>query len=130
MNKEELAVEVARKIWDWIPDGQGGYAYSIDDSNKLKDWEDKGLELSAYVFSWEGFGRTVEAMEGKGYFFEFDGITMAFWKTVGQKGEEKNFEPISVKGEFMVDELNDSQSKWEATHRAALEAVDALKDKE
>lgn len=124
MNKEGLAVEVVRKIWGWIPDGQGGYAYSIDDSNNLKDWEDQDLELSTYVFSWEGFGRTVEAMEGKGFSFEYNGITMKFWKTVGQKGEEENFEPIYTKGEVMIDELNDSQSKWEATHHAALEAVD------
>ena len=75
-NKEQLAVDVAEKVWGWI------------DVHPSED-------IVLQVFSWEGFGQTLEAMADKGQY---------------------------VLPKHMIEWLDkEPKSLIEMTHRAALE---------
>ena len=66
MTRKEIAIEVATKIWKWErdargPDGISVYYGPVDGPLLFED------KLEDEAFSWQGFGRTVEAMEKKGW---------------------------------------------------------------
>ena len=129
MTREELAVQVAEKVWglkrneygNWCePDGEE--TYEIDSSAD---------EIAEYVFSWEGFGRTVEAMTNKKY-IPFIEQGAPYGSTDENKGKGvvefcffKNHENQS-KSYFMAfngDKWN-PQDWIETTHKAALEVME------
>jgi len=129
MNKEELAVEVAEKVWGWsyrIATGEEEWGSDrFCELNDKDEWvvvvvQNKYYEqlfkddLTQYVFSWEGFGRTAEAMA---------------------KLKQKLHIPIDADLSFYSKDkgyIYVSDYGWdptiptsliESTHRAALEAV-------
>jgi len=121
----EQCIAVAEKVWGWTRNEYGNWCesdghetYIIDSS--AGDW-DKQLEKQ--VNSWQGFGRTVEAMAKKGsqLCIEYDDK----WGC-----DELGF---SYKAEFYAIKENiNSDGSWnpmepktliEATHLAALEAL-------
>jgi len=128
MSDTEFAKEVAEQVWGWgSPDDQ-----LVGNTVSLKGkWTDPYTgehwwSVIEEVNSWQGFGRTVEAMGkmeckfSRGFTFSADGIEVEFSRCVGQKGEEDNFGPIYQSGSHLY---TDSVSMIEATHQAALDAV-------
>ena len=99
MSDIEFAKEVAEKVW-----GEMKPLYA------LPSWDE---EIKDEVNSWAGFGRTVEAMEKRGWYFQpwtkdqGKTINLGFLRVVGSL----RWRPASLK-------LN-----IKATHQAALDAV-------
>ena len=97
------------RLWRSIsPDTGGGQLFNID-------------ELKEEVNSWSGFGRTVEAMGGKGFFlrtcdYNVSGSDLEFYT------------PASAKSEIIDWWGTIPTSLIKATHLAALEAVNNEKD--
>ena len=102
MTREELAVQVAQKIWGWERNEYGNWAEPDGSETYIIDSSSDDLER--FTFSWEGFGRTVEAMRVKGNLGDFD-------------------RRVRVMISRLLNELNDKSEFFEATHRAALEAI-------
>ena len=104
-------IEVAEKVWGWERDVRGiapnTITYYGPETGTLKR-EDK---IDQEVNSWQGFGRTVEAMAERGILFQ--GTTFAMQGSVGIKHI-----PIRV-----PDAVNLIRNLIEATHLAALEAL-------
>ena len=111
MLTNDQCIEVAEKVWWWKckpHEDRGWYTFSEIDKFNYEytypiDW------LRDEVNSWTGFGRTVEAMAGKGYAFSCDDGVVYFIK-YGDQWE--GFYGVSPFKNFI-----------EATHLAALEAM-------
>lgn len=143
MTREELAAQIAEKVWGWDlkPHRLGKADFMPQFDGKLywykpgDDWPyevgnpESYLEkydIQSEVFSWEGFGRTVEAMKNKHWIFNcHEGDDACF---IQLEDYERNKPMKSSKDGYDLigdrwDELSDSQALIEATHRAALEAI-------
>lgn len=128
MTKEELAVQVAEKVWGWkwepsdpVPSGnqwewQGKWVSSCGND----EWYQYGC--SELLNSWEGFGRTVEAME-KTSCPHLEKSGNGRWMAVFYP---MDFKPIDSRKSRHINfckEKSDFNNLIEATHRAALEAL-------
>ena len=122
MLTNEQCIEVAEKVWGWKckpREDRGWYIFSGIDKFNYEytypiDW------LRDEVNSWQGFGRTVEAMFGKGkcvYISKW--ISHVGFNCMDTMCMDKNH----ISDEMIDDELEFPEHLWEATHLAALEAM-------
>ena len=96
----EQYIQVAEKVWGM----------------RWPEWWHEQDELIKEVNSWQGFGRTVEAMLKKHYWFEPAFCTEHQYDCISFVHETLASYPIHY-------ERNDLEEFIEATHLAALEAV-------
>ncbi len=128
MLTNEQCIEIAEKVWGWSIVQVKGTTdlWHIDLSDDMYDIH----AIKNKVNSWQGFGRTVEAMEkmetnfSRGFVFTADGLEVEFSRCIGQKGEEDHYEPIHESESHLYYEIREL---IKATHLAALEAINESK---
>lgn len=109
----EQSIEIAEKIWGWSRKDQ----YDFYGKQALKvglavshDYSDIAFEIQKEVNSWSGFGRTVEAMEEKGFY-----LGLNCYQNFGFYKKSKPMAQIDLGG---------GTFEWmERTHLASLEAL-------
>ncbi len=103
----EQCIQIAEKIWGWKKD---------TDTLGFTTWSG-GITLHAIstlkreVNSWQGFGRTVEALSERGWDFGADDGVVLFQRDHGNQVHESFYVVSPFKKEQFI----------EATHLAALE---------
>ena len=104
MLTSEQCIEVAEKVWGWVKHPQGWYypgpEIKIDQLNYARD---EKAYIESQVNSWQGFGRTVEAMAEEGFKFGYSNGVAYFFNEQIQ---------VEIEGDMIL-----------ATHLAALEAM-------
>lgn len=108
MLSNEQCIQVAEKVWRWNK-------YRIDDFQKENNLRD-------YINSWSGFGRTVEAMAERKYYFIADDIYIGFLHETKRHGDRNGPPDYFWSRQCPVISINDF---IEEAHLAALEAIDA-----
>ncbi len=106
----EQSIEIAEEVWGWKPETIAG----------RKVWRESSLggytaDLHYIVNSWQGFGRTVEAMLTRDDLSPIQ--TFKLFDTF-----------VRILLSWLRNEIN-LQSFWESTHLAALEAIRKEKKK-
>jgi len=97
MLSNDQCIEVAGKVW----------GCDLEGIKRFKP------QIIHEVSSWQGFGRTVEAMAEREWAFSDSSSTgICFYSRVGDESEIK-----------VTDDWNNPRSLIEATHLAALEAL-------
>jgi len=120
---EFQCIEIAEKVWGWEK-----VKFNSTDPDSFDCWIDENRQLvcddtvidehaSKAVNSWQGFGRTVEAMDKLDYEFQMsaDKALKKRWSVWFQSIDDNGF--VEVEGN------HESADLIEATHLAALEAV-------
>lgn len=118
MNDIEFAKEVAEKVWGW----QQVLSNSANPKSRkvwingdaiLVPW---GLEnIEQEVNSWQGFGKTVEAMAKADMLIEINSCLILF--------KDSNHHIGRGKSDILETEPNYSQRIIKAVHQAALDAI-------
>lgn len=109
---ESQCIEIVDKLWGWnAKKVESEWVYS-DAYKHTGNGFTKEQWLKGEVNSWQGFGRTVEAMAGKKWVFTDGEFYLCFLSHIGKQV------PIVV-----IDDWNDPKNLIEATHLAALEAI-------
>jgi len=116
MTDIEFCENVAKRVWRWTVSRPTKYRLrwsygAVDGGEYYND------QFICEVNSWQGFGRTVEAMTESGFTLDIDCIESHFSKCIGQ---DKDNEPIYVYGDCL---FVDAGGIIKATHQAALDAV-------
>ncbi len=124
----EHCIQVAEKVWliTVIPDGKSTPITELDKID-IEDYVESEFnapdapngwlfasEVPKRVNSWQGFGRTVEGMDKKKWWFNKSVVGVYFYH---YNGMNRHTTMIRDGGLTM-------ESLWEATHLAALEAID------
>ena len=97
MTREEIAIKVATEIWGVDPEFVARFKQQhIHEVN-----------------SWQGFGRTVEAMDAKDWWFAKDMEGVRFYRYKGMSRIQTMGRDAGLTKEHL----------WKSTHLAALEAI-------
>ena len=114
-------IEVVEKVWGFELSKNPNFYRSIwthpseDETMIIHDWDIEGK-----VNSWQGFGRTVEAMAKRGCIFIADDIYIGFILESKRHVERQGPPAFMWSRQLPRDSLNNF---IEETHLAALEAV-------
>ena len=103
-------IQVAEKVWGWVGEFWSEDAWETPDGN---GWIGK---INDEVNSWSGFGRTLESMLKKCYWFEPSFCTEHKCERISFVHETLASYPIHYKRDCLEELI-------EATHLAALEVV-------
>lgn len=114
----EQCDEIVRKVWGWENhDKEHFYSPSGEPV-----WYPDKARIEKMVNSWQGFGRTVEAMANgdENGFWTLD-INMNMVTFIAHRSPQPITDPIEKC--WCSAGINEIPTLWEATHLAALEAL-------
>lgn len=120
MLNTDQCIEIAEKVWGWKELPNGDYAETWNQKHfygtepAVKTYSIREI-VNEQILSWQGFGRTVEAMQERQLYFQMPGG----WVSFRSEDDIKRYSGmINLKPYYLA-----SGKIITATHLAALEAL-------